>query len=152
LFGRERLKSYSGRTSSIPTGRGRTFLTFAFFIFSSLTARCSPRADQMNCLAALGEHYYKQAAPVGLAEQHKPLLALRMPWVIGDSAERITEHRRRFLKRDLVLGTIGRCLRTVPLEPQGFAQLSGLMWLLDAYNADAQRRGPSNARTPSVEA
>ena len=81
----------------------------------------------MNCLAALGEHYHKQAAPIRLAEQHEALLTLSMPWVIGDSAERITEHRSRFLKRDLVLGTIGRCLRTVPLEPRGFGQLSGLM-------------------------
>jgi hypothetical protein len=26
-----------------------------------------------------------------------------------------------------VLDTIGRCLRTVPLDPQGFGQLFGLM-------------------------
>ena len=48
LFGRERLKSYSGRTSSLATRPVGTFLVFAFLIFSSLTARCFPRTDQMN--------------------------------------------------------------------------------------------------------
>jgi len=81
----------------------------------------------MNCRAALGEHYHEQAVPVRLAEKHETLLALRMSWIIGDATERISKHRRRFLKRDLVLDTLGRCLWPVPLDPQRFGQLFGLM-------------------------
>jgi hypothetical protein len=127
LLGRERRKSYSGRTSSIPARPFRAFLAFAFLIVFSLTARGLPRTDEMNCVAALCEHYHKQAALVRLAEQHETLLALGVSRIIGDAAERITKHRSRLFKRDLVLGTVGRCLRTVPLEPRGFGQLSGLM-------------------------
>ena len=76
LFARERLKSYSGRTSSIPTGPVRAFLVFAFLIFSLLTARCSPRTDQMKYLVAFSKHYHEQAAPIRLADEHETLLAL----------------------------------------------------------------------------
>jgi hypothetical protein len=81
---------------------------FDFLIFSSLTARCSPRADQVNCLASLDEHYHEQAAPGRLAEKHETLLAFRMSWIVGDATEWIRKHRRGFLKPDLVLDTIGR--------------------------------------------
>src|SRR6266508_92427 len=76
LFGRERLKSYSGKTSSMSTGRIRAFLAFPVFIFPALPARCFPRADHMDRLAPLGEHYHEQATSVRLVEQHEALLAL----------------------------------------------------------------------------
>jgi hypothetical protein len=81
----------------------------------------------MNSLAPLGEHYHEQPVPVRLAEKHQALLALRMSWIIGDATEGISKHRRRFLKRDLVLEAIGRCLLAVPLDPQRFGQLFRLM-------------------------
>src|SRR3990172_6673084 len=110
--------------SSTPTRPVRVF--FVFLIFSSLTARCFPRADQMNCVGALGEHYHEQAAPVRLAEQHQALLVLRVPRVVGDAAKWITEDRNRFLKRDFVPRAITGCLPRVPLEPQVTGQLSVL--------------------------
>ena len=81
----------------------------------------------MDGFASLGEQYHKQPALVRLAEEHEALLAFRMAQVVGQAAKWITEHRRGFLKRDLVLRTIDRCLRSVPLEAQGPRQLSVLM-------------------------
>ena len=81
----------------------------------------------MNCLAVLGEHYHEEAAPVRLTEKGEAFLTLRMPWIIDDAAEQISEDRSRLLKRHLVLGTVDGCLRTVPLKPRRFGQLSGLM-------------------------
>src|SRR5712664_2833368 len=68
LFGRARLKSYTGRVSSTPTACPIVFLAFALFICSPLTARCLPCADQTGHLAALGKHYHEQSAPPRLAE------------------------------------------------------------------------------------
>jgi hypothetical protein len=92
-FGRARLKSYSGRTSSSGMRSIAVFLLFGFLMFFSLAARCSAGADQVNYAIALSEHYHEQAAPVRLAEEDEPLLTLRVPGVIGDAAEWITEHR-----------------------------------------------------------
>jgi hypothetical protein len=81
----------------------------------------------MNNLAPLSEHYHEQPVPVRLVEKHEALLAFRMSWIVGDATEGISKHRRRFLKCDPVLEAIGRCLRAVPLDPQRFGQLFGLM-------------------------
>jgi hypothetical protein len=52
----------------------------------------------MNGFAALGEHYHEEASSVRLAEKYEAFLTFRMPWIIGDAAQRISKHRRRFLK------------------------------------------------------
>src|SRR5439155_19334836 len=102
-------------------------LAFTFLIVPCLTARRSPRADQMERVATLREHYHEQPTLFRQSEHHEAFLVLRMAWVVRDAAKWITEHRRGFLKRDLVLGTIGCCLRSILLEPQGARQLSVLM-------------------------
>src|SRR3972149_9575888 len=56
LFGRARLKSYSGRMSSTPTLRGVASLALALFIVSPLTACGLPCADQANRFATFREH------------------------------------------------------------------------------------------------
>src|ERR1700751_915410 len=60
LFGRERLKSYSGKTSSVSGWRMRTFLVLGFLILPSLPRRCPPRADEMNRFASFGKHHDEQ--------------------------------------------------------------------------------------------
>jgi hypothetical protein len=105
----------------------------------------------MNCLAALGEHYHQEAAPARLAEQHEALLTLRMPRVIGDSAERITEYVA-------ASSNVTRCLaRLAAAFGPYHSNLGGSVnclgsWLLNAHNVRASAAALSFRRRRRLQA
>src|SRR3990172_3526110 len=103
LFGRARLKSYSGRMSSTPTLRGVASLALALFIVSPLTACGLPCADQANRFATFRKHDREDPLSLGLPEQHVTVLVLEAAWIAGDPAEWIAERSHGLLEGDAEL-------------------------------------------------
>ena len=58
------------------------------------------------------------AAVTTFARLSTRLLRLRVAWVVSDAAERVTEDRERFAKRDAMPCEIVVCLTPIPFEPQ----------------------------------
>jgi hypothetical protein len=113
-----RLKSYSGRISSASTRFVPLSLVGDFFTVPSLAGRRPSRPNDTNCSVLVNVHHRKQTMVLSKAQEHEPFFRKRRARVGNNATQRIAEHTRCLLERDLVFGQICCGFSRVPLELQ----------------------------------